>query len=160
MLLKYARKIEQLETAALAGLSQLAGEQRGDLRIGASLTIAQYILPRVLGAFQQQHPLVRPYVITCNTEQVLEAYEAAFTPFVGWRRDQDNLIFEENLGSHIPPQGRAFDESKRYFARHQRVVCASLLAHALLGDTDRQNGACRFQNDAKSWAGSEVPGEV
>ena len=66
MLLKYARKIEQLETAALAGLSQLAGEQRGDLRIGASLTIAQYILPRVLGAFQQQHPLVRPYVTTCN----------------------------------------------------------------------------------------------
>jgi len=53
MLLKYARKIEQLETAALAGLSQLAGEQRGDFRIGASLTIAQYILPRVLGAFQQ-----------------------------------------------------------------------------------------------------------
>ena len=40
------------------------------------------------------------------------------------------------------------------------VVCASLLAHALLGDTDRQNGACRFQNDAKSWAGSEVSGEV
>ena len=40
------------------------------------------------------------------------------------------------------------------------VVCASLLAHALLRDTDRQNGACRFQNDVKSWPGSEVPGEV
>ena len=76
MLLKYARKIEKLETVALAGLSQLAGEQRGDLRIGASLTIAQYILPRVLGAFQQQHPLVRPYVTTCNTEQVLESLVA------------------------------------------------------------------------------------
>ncbi len=76
MFLKYARKIEQLEIGALAGLSQLAGEQRGDLRIGASLTIAQYILPRVLGAFQQQHPLVRPYVTTCNTEQVLEALVA------------------------------------------------------------------------------------
>ena len=74
VLLKYAHNIEELESAALAALSLLAGDQRGDLRIGASLTIAQYILPHLLGAFQQQHPQVRPHVTTCNTDQVLEAF--------------------------------------------------------------------------------------
>ena len=76
VLLKYARNIEELESAALAALALLAGDQRGDLRIGASLTIAQYILPHLLGAFQQQHPQVRPHVTTCNTVQVLEALVA------------------------------------------------------------------------------------
>src|SRR5215470_4215089 len=71
LLLKYARKIGGLESAASAALLGFAGEQRGELRIGASLTIAQYVLPHVLGEFQQQHPQVRPTLTTCNTEQVL-----------------------------------------------------------------------------------------
>jgi DNA-binding transcriptional LysR family regulator len=70
MLLKYAGKIEKLEAATLAALAPFSEGQRGELRIGASLTIAQYILPHLLGAFQQQHPQVRPIVTTCNTEQV------------------------------------------------------------------------------------------
>jgi len=52
--------------------------------------------------------------------QFLGLNEATFAPFVGGRRDQDNLIFEENLGSHISTQGGAFDETKRHFVRHQR----------------------------------------
>ena len=76
MLLKYARKLDKLETATMAALSQFAGGQRGELRIGASLTNAQYILPHLLGTFQQQFPQVRPSVTTCNTEQVLEALAA------------------------------------------------------------------------------------
>ncbi|HEY5175761.1 MAG TPA: LysR substrate-binding domain-containing protein [Terriglobales bacterium] len=101
MLLKYARKIEELETAALAGLSQFSGEQRGDLRIGASLTIAQYILPHVLGAFQQQHPQIRPHVTTRNTEQVLESLVAGevslgFIEGPTLRRDVRTEIFLED----------------------------------------------------------------
>ena len=51
VLLKYAVKMERLEAAAVAALSRFASAQRGELRIGASLTIAQYILPPLLGAF-------------------------------------------------------------------------------------------------------------
>ena len=101
VLLEYARKIEELETAALAGLSQLAGEHRGDLRIAASLTIAQYILPRLLGAFQKQHPQVRPHVTTCNTEHVLEALVAGevslgFIEGPALRRDVHTETFLED----------------------------------------------------------------
>jgi len=109
MLLKYARKIEELETAALADLSQLAGEHRGDLRIGASLTIAQYILPHLLGAFQQQHPQVRPHVLTCNTERVLEALVArdvsvGFIEGPALRRDVHTETFlEDEIVLMVPP---------------------------------------------------------
>ncbi len=109
MLLKYAHKIEKLETAALAGLSQFAGKQRGDLRIGASLTIAQYILPHVLGAFQQQHPQVRLYVTTRNTEQVLESLIAGevsvgFIEGPTMRRDVRTEVFlEDEIVLMVPP---------------------------------------------------------
>ncbi|MGD0471337.1 MAG: LysR substrate-binding domain-containing protein [Terriglobales bacterium] len=130
MLLKYARKIEKLETVALAGLSQLAGEQRGDLRIGASLTIAQYILPRVLGAFQQQHPLVRPYVTTCNTEQVLESLVArevslGFIEGPPLRRDVRTEIFlEDEIVLIAPP---AHEWSERGFVEPEELKQERLL---------------------------------
>ena len=130
MLLKYARKIEELETAARAGLSQLAGEQRGDLRIGASLTIAQYILPHLLGAFQQHHPQVRPHVITCNTEHVLEALVArevsiGFIEGPALRRDVHIETFlEDEIVLMVPP---AHEWSERGFIepeelKHERLI--------------------------------------
>jgi DNA-binding transcriptional LysR family regulator len=51
VLLKYAGKIETLEAAAQAALAQFSGGQGGELRIGASLTIAQYILPLRVGDY-------------------------------------------------------------------------------------------------------------
>lgn len=109
VLSKYAGKIEQLETEALAALAQFADGQRGELRIGASLTIAQYILPHLLGAFQQQHPQVRPYVTTCNTEQVLEALVAravsvGFVEGPTLRRDVRTEVFlEDEIVLMVPP---------------------------------------------------------
>ena len=118
VLLKYAHNIEELESAALAALSLLAGDQRGDLRIGASLTIAQYILPHLLGAFQQQHPQVRPHVTTCNTEQVLEALVArdvsvGFIEGPALRRDVHTETFlEDEIVLMVPP---AHEWSERGF---------------------------------------------
>jgi len=109
MLLKYATKIDELETKATAALSPFADGQRGELRIGASLTIAQYILPHLLGAFQQQHPHVRPHLTTCNTEQVLEALLArevslGFIEGPTMRRDVRAEVFlEDEIVLIVPP---------------------------------------------------------
>ncbi len=108
-LLKYARKIDALETVALADVSRFAGEQRGELRIAASLTIAQYILPHLLGSFQQHHPQVRLYVTTCNTEQVLETLVArevalGFIEGPALRRDVRAEVFlEDEIVLMVPP---------------------------------------------------------
>jgi len=124
MLLKYVRKIDKLETAAMAALSQFTGGQRGELRIGASLTNAQYILPHLLGTFQQQYPQVRPHVTTCNTEQVLEALAArevslGFIEGPAMRRDVRTEVFlEDEIVLMVPP---AHEWSERGFIEPEEL---------------------------------------
>ena len=76
LVLEYAERIAKLELEAAEGVARFADTHRGELRIAASLTIAQYILPHLLGEFQRRHPLVHAYITTCNTEEVLEALAA------------------------------------------------------------------------------------
>ena len=71
VLLRYARRGAKLAAEALEALARVHGEPAGELRIGASTTVAQYILPRILGAFQQQHPHVVLSVTSGNTERIV-----------------------------------------------------------------------------------------
>ena len=45
----------------------------GSLRLGASTTVAQYVLPRILGAFLRQYPQVKLSLVSGNTERIVEA---------------------------------------------------------------------------------------
>jgi DNA-binding transcriptional LysR family regulator len=54
-------------------LAALNHEVTGELRLGASTTVAQYLLPRILGAFMKQYPHVRMSVVSGNTEEIVEA---------------------------------------------------------------------------------------
>ncbi len=71
VLLRYARRGAKLAEEALEALARVHGEPAGELRIGASTTVAQYILPRILGAFRQQHPQVVLSVTSGNTERIV-----------------------------------------------------------------------------------------
>lgn len=51
------------------------GNITGPLRIAASVTIASYLLPRLLATFVQQHPEVIPNVKIENTQQVIATLE-------------------------------------------------------------------------------------
>jgi len=53
-------------------LASLEGEHSGVLRAGASTSIAQYVLPRMLGRFKQEHPRVKLQIRSGNTENVVE----------------------------------------------------------------------------------------
>ncbi|WP_158944525.1 LysR substrate-binding domain-containing protein [Granulicella sp. S190] len=55
---------------ALAGLSDAID---GPLKLGASTTVAQYLLPRILGEFLKQYPQVKLSLVSGNTEQIVEA---------------------------------------------------------------------------------------
>ena len=68
----YAVSAAQLMEEARTALASLNGVVSGDLRLGASTTIAQYLLPRVLGAFNRQHPQVHLSLLSGNTEQVVD----------------------------------------------------------------------------------------
>ena len=107
-LLKDAREIllavKQLEQILQGGSGQLTGE----LHVGGSTTIGNYLLPTLLGAFTKQYPGVRVELRVANTRQIAQWLEAgaldiAFTegPYHGKRlvashwRDDELLILTE-----------------------------------------------------------------
>src|SRR5215472_9734731 len=71
VLLHYAREVARLSEDALVHISAMSGEQRGKLRLGASTTIAQYVLPQLLVHFLQIHPRVEVSVTSLNTQEVV-----------------------------------------------------------------------------------------
>jgi LysR family transcriptional regulator, transcriptional activator of the cysJI operon len=71
ILMEYARKCVRLADETRAAISEITGTPQGALRIGASTTVAQYVLPRLLGKFQQQYPKISLTVVSGNTEDVV-----------------------------------------------------------------------------------------
>jgi len=72
VLLEYAEQMHQLADEAKGRLAALKGEIAGDLVLGASTTIAQYVLPALLADFSRYYPAIRLQVFSENTEHVAE----------------------------------------------------------------------------------------
>jgi LysR family transcriptional regulator, transcriptional activator of the cysJI operon len=71
ILLKHAKKVEALTAVARQDLARLVGEEEGDLSAGASTTIAQYLLPRLIGEFRRLNPKIRLSLLGANTEKIV-----------------------------------------------------------------------------------------
>ncbi len=71
-LLGYAAKLGHLAEEAENTLAQLKGETAGELVLGASTTIAQYVLPPRLAAFARRFPSLHLRVASENTERIVE----------------------------------------------------------------------------------------
>lgn len=69
-LLSYTAPILSLHQEVKFKLSQLSGGLEGNLRIGASTTIAQYVIPPVLAKFHERHPDIRLSLLNGNTEYI------------------------------------------------------------------------------------------
>jgi DNA-binding transcriptional LysR family regulator len=76
VLLQYTERSGAVLEQAAAELAALKGQISGTLRIAASTTIAQYILPPLLGAFLRLHPAVHMELESSNTESVAHAIAA------------------------------------------------------------------------------------
>ncbi|WP_263366623.1 LysR family transcriptional regulator [Edaphobacter bradus] len=72
VLLKYANRAAQTMAEAQRALAALNHEVAGELRLGASTTVAQYVLPHILGAFLRQYPHVKLSVVSGNTERIVQ----------------------------------------------------------------------------------------
>ena len=73
VLLTYADRAADTMDEASQALAALNQSVTGELKIGASTTVAQYVLPRILGAFLRQYPHVRLSLISGNTEHIADA---------------------------------------------------------------------------------------
>lgn len=66
----YAERILGLSAEMDARLKDMTGQIIGPLLIGASMTIAEYLLPQVLGEFNGRYPGVIPRLLVANSETV------------------------------------------------------------------------------------------
>jgi DNA-binding transcriptional LysR family regulator len=73
---RHAETLFAAERAAEEELSALRGLHNGSLRIGASTTIATYMIARYLGAFHRAHPGVDLHLISANTRDIAEQMAA------------------------------------------------------------------------------------
>ena len=70
IVLDYAERILSLSAELETRLREMTGRLSGPLLIGASTTIAEFLLPRVLGEFKSLHPEVQPKLVVANSEAI------------------------------------------------------------------------------------------
>jgi len=70
MVLEYAERILGLSDELDKRVGELTGAISGPLLLGASTTIAEFILPRMLGEFKARHPQVQTRMMVANSETI------------------------------------------------------------------------------------------
>ena len=71
-LLPFAESLKALSDEATEAVAATSGDHSGDLSLGASQTVAQYLLPTFVATFRKLHPRVRVTATSGNTAQILE----------------------------------------------------------------------------------------
>jgi DNA-binding transcriptional LysR family regulator len=73
ILLPFAERLAALSDEAREAVNVTAGVHAGRLALGASQTIGQYLLPRLIAGFLRENPKVDVTVMGGNTQTILEA---------------------------------------------------------------------------------------
>jgi DNA-binding transcriptional LysR family regulator len=72
-LLPFAERLAALSEEAREAIAATAGGSAGRLALGASQTIGQYLLPKLIAGYLQENPKVEISVLGGNTQTILEA---------------------------------------------------------------------------------------
>jgi DNA-binding transcriptional LysR family regulator len=71
LVLAYAERILALSEEMETRVRDLTGAVSGELLLGASTTIAEYMLPKILGEFKAAHPEVQARLMVGNSETIV-----------------------------------------------------------------------------------------
>jgi DNA-binding transcriptional LysR family regulator len=70
LVMGYADRILSLAVELDARVGEMTGQVAGPIMIGASTTIAEYQLPKILGEFKQRYPQVQARLTVANSETI------------------------------------------------------------------------------------------
>ncbi|MEX2536326.1 MAG: LysR substrate-binding domain-containing protein [Trueperaceae bacterium] len=115
MLLPYAQALVRALEGARSWNRGLRAGQRGSIRVAASMTVAVYLLPRILADFHRGHPQLELQLLTRNSLDSLALLQ---------RADADLALVE----GPVPAVPLDF-ESRTLF--HDEIVLAVLPSHPL-----------------------------
>jgi len=108
-LVPFAEKLKVIGEEALSAVAAAYGQHAGELTIGASQTIAQYVLPRLLAEFRKRHPRVTVTARSGNSDAMLDALlsreiQVALIEGPEQRRDLHIEAFmEDHMVLVVPP---------------------------------------------------------
>ena len=71
LVMDYAERILAMSEEMDTRVAELTGAVAGPLLLGASTTIAEFILPQILGEFKAQHPEVEAHLTVANSETIV-----------------------------------------------------------------------------------------
>ena len=71
-LLPYADRLKTLDEQALTAVAKACGEHAGELALGASQTISQYLLPNMIASFVKNNPRVHVTARSGNSDAMLQ----------------------------------------------------------------------------------------
>ena len=103
MLLQYAERLLEIYRELDYDMNLLVKQHSGVLRIGASTTVAQYIIPPILAQFHKKFKDIKVLLITGNTEEIELALlnkEVEFGIIEGISRNPQ-IRYEEYLNDEL-----------------------------------------------------------
>jgi DNA-binding transcriptional LysR family regulator len=145
-LLQHVEQIFTVYSELEYDMSLLAQQHKGVLRIGASTTVAQYVIPPILANFHNKFTDVEVHLITANTEDIEQALinkEIQLGIVEGLSRDpqikyeeylQDELVLvSSNKNSSFKKDSIKPEELKNYplLLREPGSGTLDVIAHAL-----------------------------
>lgn len=68
----YAKKMQAKHVQMQTIVAELKEEPAGTLIVGASYTIGEYIVPKILQPLHEAYPLIEPHVMIGNTETIVQ----------------------------------------------------------------------------------------
>ena len=128
--LDYAERVVALSAELNSRMREISGQEVGPLLIGASTTIAEFLLPKILGEYKARHPGIVPRLSVANSEAV-QARVAERSLDLGFIEGDSHLptlvtevCCEDELQIVCAPS--------HPLARQQGVMLASLTEHAYI----------------------------
>ena len=130
MAIEYAERILALSTEMDTRLKETSGQIAGPLLIGASTTIAEFLLPGVLGQFKSAYPAVVPRLFVANSEAVQAriAERALDLGFIEGESHLPSLVTDVFCEDEL----QVVCAPSHPLAKQTSVAPASLLEHAYI----------------------------
>ncbi len=99
----YARRILTLVDEASAAVAEVTELHRGRLAVGASTTPGTYVLPKVLGRYQERFPKITVTLEIGNTRRIQERLlrNELDVGIVGWEVTSQNLVVQPFLDDEL-----------------------------------------------------------
>ncbi len=105
----HARRLFAVEADAERAIAELKGLVQGRLTVGASLTIGDYLLPQILGAYRKKHPGIELRLEIANTHIIQQklrenALDVGLTEGFAEDADLEAEVFgADELIAVVPP---------------------------------------------------------